>query len=183
MPSGEVAATHWYVGANIFVAENPDILGYVTPKKGATMFQEDICVLKSTPNYDNAFKFMAYYLKPEIAALNVEQQKPGTPNLPAEALIPPEFAGNATIFPGQAVLDKLQIFEKSEPRSSALEQRMYADQNRSIAARSTAQATLLPGCKRVAHILTNQLFQALPCRQLSKSMVRTRRFAAPKGPL
>ncbi len=108
--SGDVAAAHWYVGANIFVAENPDILGYVIPEEGATMYQEDICVLKSAPNYDNAVKFMEFYLKPEIAALNVEQQMNGTPNIPAQALIPSEIASNPTIYPAQDMLDKLQIF-------------------------------------------------------------------------
>ena len=34
----------------------------------------------------------------------------GTPNLPAQALIPAEIAQNKTIYPDQAVLDKLQIF-------------------------------------------------------------------------
>lgn len=109
--SGDVAAAHWYVGANIFVAEAPDILGYVIPEEGATMYQEDMCVLKSAPNYDNAVKFLEFYLKPEIAALNVEQQMNGTPNVPAQALIPAEIADNATIYPDQSVIEKLQIFE------------------------------------------------------------------------
>lgn len=109
--AGDVAAAHWYVGANIFVAENPDILGYVIPEEGATMYQEDMCVLKSAPNYENAVKFLEFYLRPEIAALNVEQQMNGTPNIPAQALIPNEIVENPSIYPPQDVLDKLQIFE------------------------------------------------------------------------
>ncbi len=109
--SGDVAAAHWYVGANIFVAENPDVLGYVIPEEGATMYQEDMCVLASAPNKDNAVKFLQFYLKPEIAALNIEQQMNGTPNLPAQKLIPQEIVSNPTIYPSQDVLDKLQIFE------------------------------------------------------------------------
>ncbi|MAZ82015.1 MAG: ABC transporter substrate-binding protein [Hoeflea sp.] len=109
--SGDVAAAHWYVGANIFVAENPDILGYIIPEEGATMYQEDMCVLESAPNKEAAKKFLQFYLKPEIAALNVEQQMNGTPNLEAQKLIPEEIASNPTIYPPQDVLDKLQIFE------------------------------------------------------------------------
>lgn len=109
--SGDVAAAHWYVGANIFVAENPDILGYVIPEEGATMYQEDMCVLDSAPNKENAIKFMEFYLQPEIAALNVEQQMNGTPNIPAQDLIPEEIASNPTIYPPQDVLENLQLFE------------------------------------------------------------------------
>lgn len=108
--SGDVAAAHWYVGANLFVTENPDILGYVIPEEGATMYQEDMCVLKSAPNSENAVAFMEFYLKPEIAALNVEQQMNGTPNIPAQALIPETISSNATIYPSQDVIDKLQLF-------------------------------------------------------------------------
>lgn len=109
--SGDVAAAHWYVGANIFVAENPDILGYIIPEEGATMYQEDMCVLASAPNKENAVRFMEFYLQPEIAALNVEQQMNGTPNVPAQEMIPTEIAENPTIYPPQDVIDRLQIFE------------------------------------------------------------------------
>ena len=109
--SGDVAAAHWYVGANLFVSENPDTIGYIIPAEGATMYQEDICVLASAPHQENAKKFLEFYLKPEIAALNVKQQMNGTPNVPAQKLIPEEIAANPTIYPPQEVMDKLQIFE------------------------------------------------------------------------
>ena len=109
--SGDVAAAHWYVGANLFVSENPDTIGYIIPEEGATMYQEDICVLESAPHKENAKKFLEFYLKPEIAALNVKQQMNGTPNVPAQKLIPAEIASNGTIYPPQDVMDKLQIFE------------------------------------------------------------------------
>ncbi len=75
------------------------------------MYQEDICVLESAPHKENAKKFLEFYLKPEIAALNVKQQMNGTPNVPAQKLIPAEIASNGTIYPPQDVMDKLQIFE------------------------------------------------------------------------
>ncbi|MDK3019238.1 ABC transporter substrate-binding protein [Pseudodonghicola flavimaris] len=109
--SGDVAAAHWYVGANLFVSENPETIGYIIPEEGATMYQEDICVLASAPNKENAKAFLEFYLKPEIAALNVAQQMNGTPNVPAQKLIPEAIATNPTIYPPQEVMDKLQIFE------------------------------------------------------------------------
>lgn len=108
--SGDVAAAHWYVGANIFVKQAPDVLAYIIPKEGATMYQEDICVLASAPNKENAKKFLQFYLRPEVAALNVEQQLNGTPNIPARELIPADISANPNIYPPQEVVDKLQIF-------------------------------------------------------------------------
>ena len=108
--AGDVAASHWYVGANIFVKKAPDVLEYIIPKEGATMYQEDMCVLAKAPNMENAIKFMKFYLRPEIAALNVKQQLNGTPNIPALKLIPEDIANNKSIYPPQDVMDKLQIF-------------------------------------------------------------------------
>ena len=108
--SGDVAAAHWYVGANIFVSQMPDVLEYVIPEEGATIYQEDLCVLESAPNKENAIKFLEFYLRPEIAALNVAQQMNGTPNIPALEFIPEEIADNETMYPPQEVMERLQIF-------------------------------------------------------------------------
>jgi spermidine/putrescine transport system substrate-binding protein len=109
--SGDVAAAHWFVGAMLYVSQNPDELGYVIPEEGATMYQEDICVLKSAPNKENAKKFMEFYLQPEIAVLNIEQQMNGTPNRAAREMLPAELRDNPGMNPPPEVVDKLQIFE------------------------------------------------------------------------
>lgn len=109
--SGDVAAAHWFVGAMMYVSQDPENLAYVIPEEGATMYQEDICVLKSAPNKDNAKKFLEFYLRPEIAALNATQQMNGTPNRAARELLPPELKNNPNINPPPEVMGRLQIFE------------------------------------------------------------------------
>ena len=109
--SGDIAASHWYVGAMYTVFEEPDKLAYVVPKEGATMYQEDICVLASAPNKDNARLFMEFYLQPENPVLNVRQQMNGTPNMPAREMLPAEFKSHPGMNPSPEVMKKLQIFE------------------------------------------------------------------------
>lgn len=109
--SGDIAAAHWYVGAMYTVFEDPDRIGYVVPKEGATMYQEDICVLASAPNKENARLFMEFYLKPENPVLNVEQQMNGTPNAPAREMLPEKFKQHPGMNPPEDVMAKLQIFE------------------------------------------------------------------------
>ncbi|MBX2881456.1 MAG: spermidine/putrescine ABC transporter substrate-binding protein [Granulosicoccus sp.] len=109
--SGDIAAAHWYVGATFYTLEEPDKLGFVIPDEGATMYQEDICVLKDAPNKGSAIKFMEFYMQPEVAALNTLQQVNGTANVPARDLLPPELKANPNTNPSQEVIDKLQIFE------------------------------------------------------------------------
>ncbi len=109
--SGDMHAAHYFVGAMIYVLEKPDTLAYVIPEEGATMYQEDICVLKSAPNKANAKKFQEFMMRPEISVLNTIQQKNGTVNTKVMALLPPELRTNVNINPPAAVKAKLQIFE------------------------------------------------------------------------
>lgn len=110
LTSGDIAAAHFFVGGNVFFTETPNVK-YVIPAEGATMYQENICVLASAPNKENAKKFMEFYLKPEIAALNVAQQFNGTPNIPANDLTPDFIKSNPNINVQGDTMARLQIFE------------------------------------------------------------------------
>jgi spermidine/putrescine transport system substrate-binding protein len=109
--SGDVAAAHFFVGSNIWVKEKPDELAYVIPVEGATMYQENICILESAPNKENAKKFLEFYLRPEIAALNVSQQMNGTPNVPARELTPDYIKDDPNINVPADVMQRLQMFQ------------------------------------------------------------------------
>ena len=109
--SGDVAAAHYFIGAMDDVFAHPKDLGYVIPEEGATMYQEDICVLKTAPNKANAIKFMQFYTQPEIPALNMAQQTNGTTNLKARALTPDNIKNSEEINPPAETMKRLQIFE------------------------------------------------------------------------
>lgn len=109
--SGDMAASHWFVGANLFVLKEPDKLGYVVPEEGATMYQENICMLKDAPNKENALKFMEFFMRPEISVLNTTQQTNGSVNIGARELLPDNMKNNPQMNPPPEVMKKLQIFE------------------------------------------------------------------------
>jgi spermidine/putrescine transport system substrate-binding protein len=108
--SGDIAAAHYYVGGNVLFTETPDIK-YMLPSEGATMYQENICVLASAPDKENAKKFMEFYLRPEIAAMNVAQQYNGTANVPARDMIPDVIKNNPNITVTADTIARLHIFE------------------------------------------------------------------------
>lgn len=110
--SGDLAAAHWYVGANIFVKQHPDTLKYVIPEEGGTKYQEDICVLKSAPNKENAIKFLQFYTDPMVAALNVSQQVNSTANRTAyeNHFIPKWILDSSTLNPAPELVEKMQLF-------------------------------------------------------------------------
>ncbi|WP_435235901.1 polyamine ABC transporter substrate-binding protein [Psychromonas sp. PT13] len=108
--SGDLAAAQWYVGSLNYVFQTPDEMAYVIPKEGATMYQENMCVLKSAPNKSNAKKFLTFFTQPEIAALNTKQQMNGTANKDAVPLLPDSIRTNESINPPEEVREKLEIF-------------------------------------------------------------------------
>ena len=63
------------------------------------MYQEDICVLKSAPNKESAYKFMEFYLNPENPALNTEQQLNISANGPSREALPDDLRNNPYINP------------------------------------------------------------------------------------
>lgn len=109
--SGDIGAAHYYVGAVLNVNRNPKSLGFVIPSEGATMYQENICMLTSAPNKENAKLFMEFMMRPEISALNTTMLTNGSVNLKAVDLLPAELKDNPSINPPAEVRAKLQIFE------------------------------------------------------------------------
>lgn len=109
--AGDIAAAHYYVGGVLNTLQNPDLLGFVIPEEGATMYQEDVCLLANAPNPDNAKLFMQFLLRPEVAAKNSARLTNGVVNTKAVALLPDELKNNPSINPPQDVRAKLQIFE------------------------------------------------------------------------
>lgn len=108
--TGDLAAAHFFVGGKVNFLDMPQV-HYVIPAEGATMYQENMCVLASAPNPENARRFLEFYLQPEIAALNVAQQFNGTPNIPANELTPDYIRNDPNINVPAETMARLQMFE------------------------------------------------------------------------
>lgn len=109
--AGDIAAGHYYVGAVLNVLQSPELLGFVIPEEGATMYQEDVCLLANAPNPDNAKLFMQFLMRPDIAAKNAVRLTNGLVNTAAVGLLPDDLKTNPSINPTPEVRAKLQIFE------------------------------------------------------------------------
>jgi spermidine/putrescine transport system substrate-binding protein len=113
--SGDIGAAHYYVGSVLNVNRKPDELGFVIPSEGATMYQEDICMLKTAPNKENARKFMEFMTRPDVSAMNTTMLTNGSVNKAAVELLPPDLKNNPAINPPPEVRARLQIFEDLGP--------------------------------------------------------------------
>lgn len=114
--SGDVAAGHYFVGLAAETLPDPNsTIKYVIPSEGATRYQEDICVLKTAPNFDNAVAFMDFFTRPEISALNTNQQFNGSANIPAWDLVDDIIKNDPNINVDAETAERLQMFEDVGP--------------------------------------------------------------------
>jgi spermidine/putrescine transport system substrate-binding protein len=118
----EIVAAHAWSGATAQAINgigdkpgNPNI-AFVIPKEGGTIWQDNLTVLKESPNKYTAFVFINFLLRPDIAARNADYVLYLTPNKAAEALLSEKtkqiYASG--ILPDAETRKRLQWIERNE---------------------------------------------------------------------
>lgn len=111
MIGGEAAIGVIYSGEAIYTQrENPD-LEYVIPKEGTNVWIDSWVIPKNAPNMENAYKFIDFMCRPDIALKNFEYITYSTPNVAAQELIEDEDIRNSSIaFPDLSRYSNLETF-------------------------------------------------------------------------
>jgi spermidine/putrescine transport system substrate-binding protein len=77
---------------------------YVIPKSGTSLWLDSFCIPLSAPHLDNAYKWLNYMLRPEVAAANATFNRYATANARALPLLPEADRLNTGRYPSQSVL-------------------------------------------------------------------------------
>lgn len=88
--------------------ENPNI-HYIYPKEGFVIWIDSLAIPRGVKNLDNAYKFINFVLRPDIAKQLCMDIGYAIPNLPGIKLLPPEVQHNQIIFPDRATLQRGQL--------------------------------------------------------------------------
>ncbi|GAB4194378.1 MAG: spermidine/putrescine ABC transporter substrate-binding protein [Roseiflexaceae bacterium] len=91
-------------------------VAFVIPKEGGAIWQDNLTVLKESPNKYTAFVFINYLLRPDVAALNTDYVLYLTPNKSAEALLSDNTKKiyDSGIWPTEETRSRLQWIERNE---------------------------------------------------------------------
>lgn len=105
--AGDIAVAPAYSG-DILAAqpENPQ-LRYLIPVEGATLWTDNLVLLKKSPNHELAYKFINFLLEPDIAAQISNSIGYATPVLAAMDQI--EEKDNPIIYPSQETRARLEL--------------------------------------------------------------------------
>ena len=91
-----VAGLAWNGDAFIAMQENPD-LEFIVPEEGMLIWLDNFAIPAGAEHKENAYKFISYLMRPEVAKLCVEEFNYSTPNKAAEKILEPEYAESKVI--------------------------------------------------------------------------------------
>lgn len=90
------AGLAWNGDAFIAMQENPD-LEFIVPEEGLMIWLDSFAIPAGAEHKENAYKFISYLMRPEVAKLSVEEFSYSTPNKAAEKMLDPEYAKSKVI--------------------------------------------------------------------------------------
>ena len=110
LAAGDVWYAHGYNGQIAKVAaREPDRLGYVLPKEGATLWMDNVCLPRTARNVESIYAFLSYILEPEVNARIVNGISYASANVPARKFIRPEILNDPAIYPPDSALEKCEF--------------------------------------------------------------------------
>ena len=120
-------------------AKNGIEIDYIIPKEGAPILFDNLAIPKDAPHVEEAYAFIDFLLRPEIAARNTNFTHLANGVLASKSLIDKTISGNKSIYPDAAVMDRLFAPETRDLATQrAMARRMGADKNGQIEARLNA---------------------------------------------
>ncbi len=82
-------------------------IGYAIPKEGALMSLDNLAIPKDAPHPEEAYAFIDYLMRPEIAARNTSITNFANGVLASKPLVDKEVAGNKAVYPDDETMKKL----------------------------------------------------------------------------
>lgn len=108
--NGDIVAALLYSGDALMLKEFNENLRYVVPQEGSAIWIDYFALAQHAQNADLAYAFLDFINEPTHAAQQAQFIHYATPNLAAEALLPPEFLRDPIIYPDQASLKSSEFY-------------------------------------------------------------------------
>jgi putrescine transport system substrate-binding protein len=88
-------------------ADNGVDIAYVIPSEGTLMSLDNLAIPKDAPHRDEAYLFIDYLLRPEVAARNTKMTNFANGVAASRPLIDAEIANNPAVYPTEATMKRL----------------------------------------------------------------------------
>lgn len=107
-------------------ADNGHVINYVIPDEGTNMWFDVMALPADAENVDEAYQFVDYMLRADVAANNVNYVWYASGNQAAEAQIDPEILEHPGIYPSEAARENLFVVPVYDTRTDRAVTRIWS---------------------------------------------------------
>ena len=126
--AGDVAAAQaWAITAAQAIAAAPEKLAFAFPSEGFPRYADNVAILRESTRVEAAHHFIAYLLRPRVAAAIVETTRTATCNGEAQKRLPDALQHDPVLFPPPDVLAWGEWFEPQTAASQRLRDRLWTE--------------------------------------------------------
>ncbi len=111
LASGEFVITHLYSGDAIALQDEMDDVDFLLPKEGTTISMDAMVILKDAPHPEEAYEFINFLLRGDVAAANTEYICYLAPNTASYELLPEEIINNPMINLDKELLANSEVLD------------------------------------------------------------------------
>jgi putrescine transport system substrate-binding protein len=106
-------------------AKNGVEIGYAIPKEGAQMFFDNLAIPADAQHVAEAHELINYLYRPDVAAKNSNYLGYANGNLASQKLIDAKIFDDKTIYPDDAMLQKLFVITARDPATQRVINRLW----------------------------------------------------------
>ncbi|MET7242617.1 polyamine ABC transporter substrate-binding protein [Methylobacterium sp. EM32] len=106
-------------------AKNDVDIAYYIPQQGALMWFDAFAIPKDAPHAAEAYAFIDFMMRPEVAAANTNFVSYASGNLAAKALVKPEILSDPGIYPDDATFRRLFTNTAYDDRTQRVVTRLW----------------------------------------------------------
>ena len=131
LASGEICLVIGYSGdvkqaqKRATEAKNNIEIAYVIPKEGAQLWFDNLAIPRDAKNVAEAYAFIDYLQKPEVAAANSDYVSYANGNLASQKLMDPALLNDRGVYPDEAVMQRLFTVNAHDPKTERLMNRLW----------------------------------------------------------
>jgi putrescine transport system substrate-binding protein len=133
LANGDICLAVGYSG-DIFIAKNRAeeadagvAIEYVIPKEGAAMWFDSFVIPTDAPHPEEAYTFIDYMLRPEVAAANSNYVFYANGNKDSQPLLEEDIIGDPAIYPDPATMGELYTTTPYDARTQRIVTRVWTN--------------------------------------------------------
>jgi putrescine transport system substrate-binding protein len=106
-------------------AKNGIEITYVIPRDGAQLWFDNLAIPRDAKNVNEAYAFIDFLQKPEVAAANTNFVSYANGNLASQKFVEQAILDDKTIYPDDEMMKKLYVINARDPKTERLINRLW----------------------------------------------------------